>query len=426
MFLIIKSTLGSVLTFLNYSILILCSAFNKIFLKKKIGQKKKIMVLVNKICKGGAERAAVNVAENLSNYYDVILVTPQIDDSFKKIEPYDCTIKHIEIKGKTKVAIRKIKKFKKENHITHCISFGTKMNFINSVSRVNDKVIISIRNYLSFSEQDKKRKLSHKIASILCDYIIAVSKQVENDQIENYHIKRSKICSIPNYCNKNYIKNSIQNYDIDKQDKAIFQNSKIIITVGKLKVQKGQWHLIRSFKKIVEKHKDAKLIILGMGELEDYLKNLILEMNLENNIFLLGHKNKNIYTYMSMSDIFVLPSLFEGMPNALLEAMACELPIIATDCYGGNKEIIAPEKQQEEIEDIQKCSYGILIPKFDIKKYEAHEKLTKEEVLLANVINEMLDDKSLLTYYKEKSLKRIKDYDYEIHIQQWKEIIDKT
>ena len=417
----------------NYTILIIFSIFNKKLYNKKQCNKskntdisnKKIMILVSKICKGGSERAAINVAENLSKKYDVVIVMPQVDDDFVKVEQYNCTVKCIEIKDiDTIKIIKKIKKFKKENGITHCISFGTKSNFINAITRTDEKVIISVRNYLSLSEQELKKKFKYKVASKLCDYIVAVSRTVELNQIKNYKIKPSKICTIPNYCNKEYIQQSIQKYDIDEKDKPIFENGKIIINVGKLKNQKGQWHLIRAFKEVVKNNKNAKLIILGMGELEEYLKKLIVDMHLENNVFILGHKNKNIYTYMAKSDIFVFPSLYEGMPNVVLEAMACGLPIIATDCYGGNKEIIAPKLPlDEDIKIIEKCEYGILIPKLDTNKYGADDKLTKEEKMIADAINQMIEDSSLIEKYKQKSNERINDFNQANYEQQWEKTI---
>ncbi len=384
-------------------------------------KKKKIMILIGKISKGGAERAVVNLAEKLSQKYEVIIVTYN-DINNKEIQDYSCKAKVIKIKVASYKRAYKIRKIKKENNITHCISFGTIPNFINSITRTNEQIIISIRNYLSVAERNKKRKMQYNVAIKLCDKIVAVSKQVEQDQINKYNVKPEKICTIPNYCNKEYVLNSIQNYDIDKKDQKIFINNKVIITVGKLEEQKGQWHLIRAFKKVLEKHKNTKLIILGEGKLKEYLKNLIIEMNLENDIYILGHKNQNIYAYMKKSEIFVFPSLFEGMSNAMLEAMECGLPIIATDCYGGNKEILAPDKQ-DEVKCIEKCQYGILVPKLDFKYYNAKDELTKEETLIANAINEMLDNEELLKHYKQQSLQRIKQYDNDNYVKKWEELL---
>ncbi len=412
----VKRIIGLVINF----ILGLLAIHHKIKLKKNICNKK-IMILIGKISKGGAERAVVNLAEKLAKNNEVIIVTYQ-DINNKSIQNYKCTVKTIKVKTVSYKMIYEIRKIKKQNNITHCISFGTNSNFINSITRLDEKVIISVRNYLSVAEKDLKSKIKYKISLKLCDSIVAVSKQVEQDQIKIYNVNPEKICTIPNYCNKEYILESMEKYDIDEEDKKVFEGNKVIITIGKLKEQKGQWHLIRAFKKVIEKNKDAKLVILGEGKLKNYLKKLIKQMNLEDNVYMLGHKNKNIYTYIKKSKIFVFPSLFEGMSNVMLEAMQCGLPIIATDCYGGNKEIIAPEKQ-DEVKSIEKCEYGILIPKLDFKYYGANDELTKEEIIMANAINEMLNNEELYKYYKEQSLKRIKEYDKDDYVKKWEELL---
>ena len=413
-----------------YTYIFFClGLFNKI--KKKITpckqENKKIMILIGNICKGGAERAAINLAEKLSKNNKVIIVTyynSHNNKFVKNVETYECNVKHIHISKDTKrfAKIKRIKKIKKENKITHCISFGTGANFINCLTRVNEKVIISIRNYMSVAEADNVSRKKNKAIKVLSDYIVAVSEEVRKDYIRTYKVKEDKICTIYNYCNKEQIEEFIKNYDIDEQDKKIFENSKVVITVGKLKKQKGQWHLIRAFKNVVEKNKDAKLIILGTGELEEYLKTLVKEMNLENYVYILGHKNKNVYTYMKKSDIFVMPSLFEGMPNVILEAMECGLPIIATDCYGGNREIVEP-KYHGETKDVKKCEYGILTPKLDFVYYTAKDELTKEEEFISDAINEILENKEQMEKYREKSAERVNDFNKESYIEKWEEIL---
>ena len=69
---------------------------------------------------------------------------------------------------------------------------------------------------------------------------------------------------------------------------------------------------------------------------------MICDLNLENNIKLVGFVN-NPYDYMKKSDIFVFPSLYEGLGNSILEALACGLPIISSDCECGPREILSPK-----------------------------------------------------------------------------------
>ena len=198
----------------------------------------------------------------------------------------------------------------------------------------------------------------------------------------------------------------------------------VIITLGRLIHQKAHWHLIRSFSKVVEKFPKAKLIILGRGELKTYLLMLIKKLKLEKNVMILEFQ-KNPYPYLACSDIFILPSLFEGMSNAILDAIACELPVIVSDCKYGNKEIVSRSwKKIRKIEVMQEEKYGILIPTCDGKHYTAKEELTKEEKEMAKAILNLLEHPEKHQKYKEASKRRKKDFEIEKNIREWIEIIE--
>ena len=119
-----------------------------------------------------------------------------------------------------------------------------------------------------------------------------------------------------------------------------YEKQNIIINVGRLVKQKNQELLIKSFKKISDKYSKYTLKIFGDGPLKNKLQSLIEELELENKVFLCGISD-NIKEELIKSKIFVLSSDYEGMPNALLEAMASGLACISTDCpCGGPKELI--------------------------------------------------------------------------------------
>ena len=108
------------------------------------------------------------------------------------------------------------------------------------------------------------------------------------------------------------------------------------LNVGRLVEQKNQKVLIEAF---VEYNKDKQnhLIILGDGEKREELQNTIERLNAKSEVFLLGNKD-NISEYYIKSDVFVLSSLYEGLPMSMLEAMAFGMPVIVTD-VGGNRDI---------------------------------------------------------------------------------------
>lgn len=114
---------------------------------------------------------------------------------------------------------------------------------------------------------------------------------------------------------------------------------KILLAVGRLTEEKGFDLLIQAFSKIADDFTDWHLLILGDGPLLSDLKELVFQKKLTAQVSFLGEK-KNLPDYYGKADIFVLPSRYEGFPNALLEAMASHLPVVSFDCPSGPRAII--------------------------------------------------------------------------------------
>ena len=119
----------------------------------------------------------------------------------------------------------------------------------------------------------------------------------------------------------------------DEYEKDIFKNSRVFINIARLSPEKGQRKLIYAFSKLTKEYSDIKLVILGQGPLEEDLKELIVELSLEDRVFLLGQKF-NPMPYLKASDCFVLSSNHEGQGLVLFEAMILNKPIISTNIEG--------------------------------------------------------------------------------------------
>jgi L-malate glycosyltransferase len=113
-----------------------------------------------------------------------------------------------------------------------------------------------------------------------------------------------------------------------------------LLCVSRLIPRKGLEYLIKAMPKIIEKRKDTKLIIIGDGPEKARLKQLSVDLGVDKNIELHGYvPHEKLPQIYRSADIFILPSLYEGMSNTILEAMASGLPIITTNT-GGTKELI--------------------------------------------------------------------------------------
>lgn len=374
--------------------------------------KKNILLLVHKLSEGGAERVMCELANRLSKEYNVKIVVFNLEE-----KNYECNVPIINLKskfGKWSIIsnVCKLKKIKKDNNIDCCISALIYSNLINVLSKVNEKTIITIHNKISKQNKGKIVEILHKLSCKKADKIITVSNGIKDDELVNYKIDENKTVAIYNFCNINKIQ-KLKDGKIDDKIKDIF-NGQTIITVGRLVKQKAQDNLIKAFRKLVDKLPNAKLVILGEGKLKVYLNNLIKELKLEDNVYILDF-DINPYKYMTNADAFILTSNYEGLPTVILEAMACGLPVISTDCDSGPREILAPKTSiYKKAMDIEYEEYGILLP----------ENYTDNQEKIYKSMLNILGNKELLLKYKNKSRERIIDFDIEKIIKDWEKILE--
>lgn len=393
-------------------------------------EKENVIIIIPYLSSGGAERTAINLAKNLKSEYNVRFV---LFDASKNQYLYDKDIEIIDLGltaqsnllGKIKNTCKKIiklKSIKKKYNIKFSISFLREPNFINTFTRTkNENIIISIRNKMSDLDDSKIKKFMTKYAAKHADNVVTLSKMVKYDQIKEYSANEKKVHVIYNACDIETIKKQA---DEKIEEKDIIElldknKGKIVINIGRLTFQKGQWHLIRAFKKVVNKIPDAKLIILGKGEMKEQLEQLVISSGLKDNVYLLGFF-ANPYKYLVKADIFAFSSQFEGLGNIILEAMACKKPIISTDCKYGPREILAPNTDlKSQTKTLEKAEYGILIPVCDNAVNNENGELSSEENIMADAIIELLSNKEELNKYREKSSERITFFSMKKNKNEW-------
>ncbi|MBR2994886.1 glycosyltransferase [Candidatus Saccharibacteria bacterium] len=166
----------------------------------------------------------------------------------------------------------------------------------------------------------------------------------------------------------------------------------VIVSVGRLEKNKNQELLIRAFGDVIENGGcDYILEIFGEGSLRAHLQDLIKELGLDNKVFLKGQID-NVIQEINNARIFVLSSLYEGMPNALMEAMAMGLPCISTDCpCGGPRALIRDGENgiltENDNEEALKGAINRLVDNVNMRKRIAKKALEIRETNSISLIS---------------------------------------
>lgn len=403
-------------------------------MKFKAGNKKgkatymNIGILIPELGGGGAER----VAQIMGDYYvdkgnnvyyfladmpvkQVYRVKGQVIHTGIKTCVSNNAFGNVQLWGKLLWSSFQMRKWKKKYRIDVAISFMEEFNYINILSKGREKVITRICIVLSQLTDLTGPLYSKNVVKFFyskADKVIVLCDCAKDDMHRNYDIGMKKMAKIPNPALR---------MDAGADGLSWKYGEKVIVTVGRLAQQKQQDRIIRAFSYVNEHIEDARLLILGSGAKEGYLKNVITKCGLEDKVILAGFKG-NIGYYLKNSKVFVLASRVEGMPNSMLEAMACGLPIVTTDSPGACGELVGKKKDAGECKGIQYCPYGILTPHI-VGEMQTGSALDEKELLLGQAMLEVLSNRSLWEKYSGRSLKRAEMYDIEKVMNKWNKLI---
>lgn len=291
----------------------------------------------------GAEKMALLICKNMKEYEPIVLCG---GNNLKKIFE-ESNIKSYSIEFSNKNIIKDIKKIKEivnkedikvihaHDNTASVISYLSKKIF-----KLKIKIISHIHNCYPWL---KGNEFNKKIDSFLrpkYDYNIACGKIVYDFYEKNTkYFNKEKTIILSNAIDIN----EINNFDISKTEEVrkefnIPEDKAIIGFIGRLDEQKGIIPFIKELTKYKDEFSDSKFLLVGSGSQEDVIRNIIKENKLENAFILTGFQ-ESVYKFYPLIDIFFLPSLYEGLPMVLLEAMAFGKPIVTMD-VGSISEVI--------------------------------------------------------------------------------------
>ena len=197
-------------------------------------------------------------------------------------------------------------------------------------------------------------QLDRRVAnsSLICK-MVSVSQGTRRFSIQEQGIKAEKIITIHNGIDLDRFSPAVSPDILNglRQELGLTDIHPIIITVARLHPQKGHRFLVEIIPQILNVAPQAQFLFVGEGGLQSELQTLVSQAGLDDTVHFLGVR-QDIPKLLALSDLFVLPSLWEGLPNSVLEAMAVGVPVVATNVDGCPEVILDGET-------------GILVPPSD-------------------------------------------------------------
>ncbi|WP_426485967.1 glycosyltransferase [Flavobacterium sp. 2] len=359
-------------------------------------KKKKIALIGYRLSGGGSDKVMANLSlffEKQGFEVDIIIVLDEV--SF----PYSGKLVNLGLlKNESNGIFNKVKRLKalrtylNQNKFVFIIDFRFRTKIIQELILArfvyNAKTIFTVHSFLIDHYMPNNSWLTRLMYNH-CFANVAITNEMKT-LIENKH-KLQNVVTIHNPVNVEEIK--------EKQNEKIDLEFDFIIAVGQYENEIKQFDkLISSYAKSDLKEKQIHLVILGNGD-DSKLQRAISDYKIQDFVHLLGYQN-NPFKYLSKAKFLVLSSKNEGFPNVILEALACEIPVVSFDCDFGPRDMITT------------FGNGILVENQNWKK-------------LTEALNLLISDEDLYQKCKQNALKSIEPFLLEKIGNQWLNLLQR-
>lgn len=374
--------------------------------------RQKLAILIYSMASGGAERVVSVLLPDLMEHFDVTLV--MMNHTIAYPLPEGLEMVFLETSSAKERGLLKLLKLPwlawkyrtlcRKRKIDLSFSFMNRPNYINTLSKLmgnRAEVLINERAMpsLQYGYKNMMSTVNNFLIRMLypkADAIVTNSQGNRYDLQENYAISKP-MQTIYNPVDLEHIRQHSPQQTA--YDEAYFT----FVTIGRLDRGKNHRLLIDA----VARLEDAALWIIGEGECRDALEKQIVQLGIEKRVKLLGRLS-NPFGFLKTADCFVFGSNHEGFPNVVLEALACGLPVISTDCPSGPREILAPESEFgfHLNEGVEEAEYGMLVPVGGVDE-------------MRRAMQRLQDKKALYETYKERATIRAKSFDKKIIVESY-------
>ena len=394
--------------------------------------KKRIAILLVSMATAGAERVTANLLQHLHTEFDfhLVLLNPHIQhlDLPESVpifaldhEKLGHTTRLEKLNNLLKMPLLayRYRQYCQQNGIELSYSMLSRPNFINVLARLmgfHGNVIIGQRSAASslYSTSAWDDRLGRQLIKWLyphADAVVSNAQAIGVDLAKNFGLTKPLFTvynpiDVPRI---EYLKTeliSVLAHPVNAYFKLNTEGKYFekftFVSVGRQHPVKNYALILRAFAQLNDP--TTQLIIVGdAAQTTDDLPHLAKALSITDRVFFAGFQ-ANPYKFMAKSHCFVLASRYEGFPNVLLEAMACGVPIVSSDCLSGPRELLAPTtdftKTLPQNADNERAEFGILTPVGNVER-------------LAEAMRTMQNDADLRQYYVEKSRERLTEFQLE-------------
>ena len=359
----------------------------------------KLTFVTATLTSGGSERVMSIVANKMQERgYEVEIICLNDQIVFYPIND-GIKITHVEVESGTKSLPKKLWWFRKYIQKTQpdvVIAFMVSVYTVTllALMGIDIPVISSVRNDPAYS--NLRKKITRKLLLPRSAHVVVQTQQIKkffNKSIQNM------TTVIYNPVNEKVFETSYYNDDDNDNLGLKIKDERLnrIISVGRLYPQKDQKTMIEAFAKVNEKHPDWKLVIYGEGPEREALESLVERLKVKDKVILPG-RSENIIDELKKSKIFCLSSIYEGMSNALVEAICVGLPIVTTKVSG-----------TEEL--IKNGENGFIVNIGD-----------KDS--MAKALTKIIEDENLQNQFAEKNKAQAIKFETNTIVNQWEDLVN--
>jgi N-acetylgalactosamine-N,N'-diacetylbacillosaminyl-diphospho-undecaprenol 4-alpha-N-acetylgalactosaminyltransferase len=254
--------------------------------------------------------------------------------------------------------------------------------------------------------------------------IFVVNRRLKDELIAHFRLSKSSFQLLPNFYDFDEL-NSLAGQTIPEEMSDWFKKYLTISISGRIAPEKGIDQFIRILPKLLQSIPTIKVVIIGDGPDKNLIKHICEEVGirhqdtveqrgiLNSTVVFLGYQ-KNPYAYVSRSTILALPSRNEGMPNTIVEAMGLGVPVIASDCPYGPRELLSSDATASGAWP-EFAEFGVLAPVLDGD--------SKSQDAWVQAVVALVESENLRMAYSEKGKMKCKGFSTETNLGEWKRLL---